>query len=281
MPAPSRSGMKPPTKSWQEVGGERKKTPSQWSTPKDGRTYQGAGVYPNYHIMKGVSGDVFMVDRSKDNESYTWQGPDGQGWQFKYDGSTQFIAHNGHYQVVFGENRMMITGAQDITARGGGSLRVDGDYNLTAQGDVNVSAKGNFNVVGNGANFAVGENFDVVSASTSMKSSGSATMQSAQGTVQISGKNGASVVSSGGPVGLGGARGINIGSGSDVSIEAKGDTHLKSSGDLNQEAATITQNTSGKTKKLNQVESSTNKWSETPGRNWTKPVAGSKSFVGS
>lgn len=259
MPAPSRSGMKPPTKSWQEVSGERKKTPSQWSTPKDGRTYQGAGVYPNYHIMKGVSGDVFMADRSAGNESYTWQGPDGQGWQFKYDGSTQFIAHNGHYQVTFGEQRMMITGAQDITARGGGSLRVQGDYNVTADGDMNFSGSGNMNIVANGMNVAVGENFDVSSATTSMKSSGSATIQSSQGAVQVSGKTGASLVSSGGPASVGGASGVNVGSGADMTLEAKGEMNTKSGGNNNTEAPQITQNTSGATKPLRQQEPKTYK----------------------
>lgn len=279
MPAPSRSGMKPPTKSWQEVGGERKKTPSQWSTPKDGRTYPGSGVYPNYHIMKGVSGDVFMADRSKDNESFTWQGPDGQGWQFKYDGSTQFIAHNGHYQVVFGEGRMLITGAQDITARGGGSLRVQGDYNVTADGDMNFSGSGNFNVVANGANFAVGENFDVSSATTSMKSSGSATMQSSEGSVQISGQKGASLVSAGGPASIGGQSGVNIGSGGDMTLEAKGEMNTKSGGNNNTEAPQITQNTQGATKKLSQQEPKTYK--NDSGRVFTRRTpGGGKSFYG-
>jgi hypothetical protein len=47
---------------------------------------------------------------------------------------------------VFGENRMKITGAYDITVDGAASLKVAKDYNVTVQGDINMTATKNFNL---------------------------------------------------------------------------------------------------------------------------------------
>lgn len=247
---------KPETTSWQEVSNERAKTPRKWNSPKDGRTYKGSGTYPNYTIVKGVCGDVWMHDRSMNNESFTWQGPDGQGWQFKYDGSSQFVAHNGHYTVIFGENRMIVQGAMDITARGGGSLRMEGDYNVTAQGDMNFSGKGKINMVAEGMNIAAGKEFNVASESSTMKSSKSTTIQSAGGAVAIAGDQGVAIGSKSGQVGIGAGGGpVSIGASGDVAIQGGGEVHIKGKGDVNLEGAQIHNNTQGKTKSIRDVES--------------------------
>jgi hypothetical protein len=245
----------PESKSWEESASERMTTPSKWSQPKDGRSYKTAGVYPNYVIQKGVCGDVWMTDRTMNNESVTFQGPDGQGWQFKCDGSTQFVAHNGHTEIIFGENRMTITGAMDITAKGGGSLRMEGDYNVTSQGNMNFSGKGQMNFAAEGFNIAAGKEFNVASESATMKSAKSMTMQSAEGSVTIAGDAGVGIASKSGGVGIGAGGGaLSLGASGDVAVQAGGAAHVKAAGNLNLEGAQIHENTEGAAKSIKDVE---------------------------
>jgi hypothetical protein len=246
----------PETTSWQESADDRKKTPKKWAQPKDGRSYKTAGVYPNYSIQKGVCGDVWMVDRTMNNESVTMQGPDGQGWQFKYDGSSQFVAHNGHYEIVFGEKRMTVSGAMDMTVRGGGSIRTDGDYNVTVNGDMNVSASGNVNMAAQSMNMAAGKEFNMAAESATMKSAKSMTMQSAEGAVSIAGDAGVGIASKSGGVGIGAGGGaLSLGASGDVAVQAGGEAHVKAGGNLNLEGAQIHENTGGAAKSIKQVES--------------------------
>jgi hypothetical protein len=74
----------------------------------------------------------------------------GQGFTFGPKGDIKMTSHNGMYSIVFGENRMEITGTQDITVRGGGTLKVDGDYDCTIGGNMNFTVDNDMNFKGFG-----------------------------------------------------------------------------------------------------------------------------------
>ena len=97
------------------AGGNKLETPPKWDETEDARKLPGAGKYPNYWAHKTRSGHVLMLDDSKGAESVTIQHRGGSMIQIMPDGKVHVRAQNGQHTVVFGENRMYVTGAQDIT----------------------------------------------------------------------------------------------------------------------------------------------------------------------
>jgi hypothetical protein len=212
-------------------GKGKKETPKTWESPKDARSEKGAGKYPNFYSKKTRSGHVFMIDDSKDNEHITLQHRSGSMFQFKPDGAVQFVSHNGQYNVVFGENRMKITGAQDVTVEGAASMKVDGDYNMTIKGDVNMTTHKDFNVTAKNFNQAIRGNIDVQAKNQTTKLEGSLNMQ-AQEAVSIQSGKGLSIMAQDSAV---------IGGKGSVGIEAKGgDIRLKASDKISAESGGTT-----------------------------------------
>ena len=125
---------------------EKLSTPPKWDGPEDARKAKGAGKYPNYYMNRSRSGHVFMMDDSKGAESVTLQHRSGSMLQMLPDGKVNMTTQNGKYEIVFGENRIRITGANDITVNGSASLRVDGDYNVTVARNMNVTVEGDYNI---------------------------------------------------------------------------------------------------------------------------------------
>jgi hypothetical protein len=121
-------------------------TPSQWDGPEDARKLPGAGKYPNYWAHKTRSGHVFMLDDSKGAESVTLQHRGGSMIQMLPDGKVHIRSQNGRYDITFGENRMYVSGAQDITVDGAASLTCKKDYNVTAK-KVNITTEEDLNFV--------------------------------------------------------------------------------------------------------------------------------------
>jgi hypothetical protein len=141
---------------------DKKKTEQTWTGPKDARSEKGAAKYPNQHVLKTRSGHSIIYDDSKDNESMTIQHRGGSCIMFMPDGAVHMTTHNGRYDIVFGEDRMTVTGAHDITVKGDGSLRVYGDYRKTVHGNVEVSATGSITYRGNNINHLASGNHTIV-----------------------------------------------------------------------------------------------------------------------
>jgi uncharacterized protein (DUF2345 family) len=203
---------------------QKKTTPKKWNSPKDARSVKGAGKYPNFYTKKTRSGHVFTIDDSKDNEHITLQHRSGSMVQFKPDGAVQFVSHNGQYNVVFGENRMKITGAYDVTVEGAASMKVDGDYNMTVKGDANMTVQKDFNVTAKNFNQTVRGNIDVQAKNKTEKFEGSINTQAHEGiTIQAGKALGlASVTDS-----------VIIGAKKQIGFEGKGgDLRLKASGSV-------------------------------------------------
>jgi hypothetical protein len=223
-----------------------KTTPPNFSTPEDARKAKGAGKYPNYYSHKTRSGHAFVMDDSNGAEHVTLQHRSGSAVQFKPDGSVVFTSHNGQYNVVFGENRMIVTGAYDVVVNGGGSLRVDGDYNMNVGGKVNMNITGDFNVTAQNMNQTIRGNIDVQAKNRTEKIEGSSTTQahgavvvaaktgmtlgSSEGSVAVAAGKDIGLVAKGGSIGMKSGSKTNIKAGADFSVGSAGKASIKASG---------------------------------------------------
>ena len=93
---------------------QRKKTPEKFKVAKDNRSQQGAGKYPYYFSWKTRSGHNISMDDTQGQETVTIQHRTGTAIQMMKDGALHITAHNSRYDITFGENRMTISGAQEI-----------------------------------------------------------------------------------------------------------------------------------------------------------------------
>jgi hypothetical protein len=214
----------------------KKVTPPKWSSPEDARKNKSAGKYPNYYSHKTRSGHVFMMDDSSGAEHVTLQHRSGAMIQFMPDGAVQFVSHNGQYNVVFGENRMLVTGAYDVVVQGSASLKVDGDYNMTVKGDANMDVNGDYNVSAKNMNQTIRGNIDVQAKNKTEKIEGSSTSQS-QGSMSLISEAGMTVGSSGDGLALGGATMIGMVSPGDILVKSGADTSIKSDTGIKLEGA--------------------------------------------
>lgn len=163
-----------------------KETPDSFDIFGDARGRKGSGEYPNYWNIKDRSGNSFGMDASEGNESITIQHRGGSAVQFHPDGSLHITAHNGKYEVTFGEDRMTISGAQDITVKGDASLRVYGDYNVTCHKNYNLSVMGDINITGKNMNRAIRGNMDTQAKNVNKKIEGQINYQSLGGSAFLS-----------------------------------------------------------------------------------------------
>lgn len=203
------------------------KTPPKWTGPEDARSKKGAGTYPNYYTWRSRSGHVLTLDDSEENESITLQHRGGSMVQFMPDGAVHFVSQNGQYNFVFGENRVEITGAYDVTVKGGGSLRVDGDYNTTVMGNYNMAVNGDLNLNAKNFNGQVRGDMDFNAKNFNMKVEGSSTLSSHEQT-NIMSDGGVQLSSASDSIAMGAAKDIGMKSGAKMMIQAKADMHLKS-----------------------------------------------------
>lgn len=211
-------------------------TPPKWTGPEDARSVKGAGTYPNYYTKRTRSGHVFSMDDSEGHESVTLQHRGGSMVQFMPDGAVHFVSQNGQYTFVFGENRVEITGAYDVTVKGGGSLRVDGDYNTTVMGNQNMTVNGDFNLNAKNFNGQVRGDMDFNAKNFNMKVEGTSTLSSHEQTL-IAGDGGVGISSTSDSVGVFAAKDVGLrAKGGKMMMQAGADMHLKSTDGTRMEA---------------------------------------------
>lgn len=211
-------------------------TPEKWKGPKDAREHPGAGTYPNYYSHKTRSGHTIVIDDSDGTESITLQHRGGSMIQFMPDGAVQFVSHNGQYTFVFGENRMIVTGAYDITVQGGGSLRVEKDYNVTVMGNMNTTVTGDMNITAKNMNTVVRGNMDTSAKNMTTKVEGS-TEITTEGVTSISSDGGLSMSSTGESVSILGQGDVGIGTTGKLMLHSGGSTHIKADASLNMQSS--------------------------------------------
>lgn len=188
----------------------KKKTPRKWKGPKDRRRDPGAGTYPNQAwVMNTRSGHNIVIDDSEGLESMTFQHRGGSALQFQPNGAIQIVAHNSMYNLVFGQNRLTITGAHDVTVKGDGSMMIYGDYNKTVHGNFNITATGDMNLTAENLNRHIRGNIDTQAKNETKKLEGSSAL-AAQGAVAMVSSDSFTAVSRNDQMHLGGGSGLNM-----------------------------------------------------------------------
>lgn len=135
---------------------DRAETPPKIEFPKDAREDKKSHDPKNSYIHTSRSGHVLEINDNEGAEHVTLQHRSGSMLQFMPDGTVTMTAHKGQYTVVFGENRMYVTGAYDVVVDGAASMKVKGDYNMTVDGNMNTTVTGDMNtVVGKNQNTTV------------------------------------------------------------------------------------------------------------------------------
>jgi hypothetical protein len=226
----------------------KKTTPKKWDSPKDARQNEGAGKYPNYYSHKTRSGHALIMDDSNGSENITMQHRSGSMVQFMPDGCVQIVCNNGMYNIIFGESRILVTGAQDIVVQGDASLSVDGNYNIKVKGDTNLTVEGNFNVTAKNLNQTILGNIDTIAKNKTDKIEGTVTSQSTGATsiasdagmtlssgdsLAVVGKNQVAVASNGGELMLKSGGKMSILGDSAIAMRADGGKFsVTSSGDV-------------------------------------------------
>lgn len=203
------------------------KTPEKWKSPPDARSVKGAGTYPNFFTHKTRSGHTFTMDDSEGAESVTMQHRSGSMVQFLPDGAVHIVSHNGQYNLVFGENRVQITGAHDVTVKGAASLRVEGDYNMTVQGNHNTTVNGDMNITAKNMNTVVRGNMDTSAKNSTLKVEGSTEMTT-EGLTSISSHGGLSISSTGAPASILAKGDLGIGTTGEFFIHSDGKINMLS-----------------------------------------------------
>lgn len=228
-----------------------KTTPTKWTGPKDARDDKTSGKYPNYWTHKTRSGHIFTMDDSKDGEHITIQHRGGSMFQVKPDGAVQFVSHNGQYNFVFGENRIKVTGAYDITVEGGGSLKVDGDYNVNVKGDYNLSTSKDMNITAKNMNQTIRGNMDTQAKNQTTKVEGNIAT-TAHGGIALGAKQGIGIKSTDDSVGIKGAKQVALESeAGEMMLKSGGKTSIKSAGELAMQSTGGKTSIKGKTMAMN------------------------------
>lgn len=217
-------GQKPTT------GQSANKTPDDFKQYKDARKNQGAGTYPNAWRRKTRSGHLLEFDDSKDAEHITLQHRSGAMIQFLPDGAVHYTSFNGQQNVVFGENRIYITGAHDVVVDGDSSMKTKGDSNETTYGGKYVATEGPHVVTAKSHNANYEEQNDVMCKSCATTATEGMTLKSgktmsltATGSV-LMGSDNSGVAIRGRTAGLRGE--------TQLALESKGQTHILSTADI-------------------------------------------------
>jgi hypothetical protein len=219
----------------------KKETPNKWTPPKDARKLKGAGTYPNYYSHKTRSGHVFMLDDSKGAESVTLQHRSGSCIQMNPNGSVVLTTHNGKYEITFGEDRVVVTGAQDIHVKGDASWKIDGHLNMTVAKNYNLTVNGNMTMTAKNLNQTIRGNIDTQAKNRTEKVEGSS-QSTAQGAMAMLSEGGMTLGSKGDTVAIGGRAAVNIYSPGQARMRAGGKLSLQGGSVLAADAPRITFN---------------------------------------
>jgi hypothetical protein len=208
---------------------QRDKTPVSWNGPDDARNDE--TEFPNYDVEKTRSGHNIVYNDTKGKESMTWQHRTGSMLQFLPDGAIQLVAHKGQYNMVFGESRTKITGAQDTTVDGDVSIKAKKDYNSTVYGNQTSSIKGESTISAKTENKTIAEQAHMAAGEMTTKTRSGFSVQAGGGAVMVS-KGGMAIGSTSDAVAIGGAGGIGMKSGKGISFESQGQMSISTQGNM-------------------------------------------------
>jgi uncharacterized protein (DUF2345 family) len=190
-----------------------------WSSSGD--VNNDANEHNNRDIVRLRDGTKIEASSVPGKEIYEIQHRSGSGIKFNPDGSVVIRTHNGEFNLVFGEKRVRVTGAQDITVEGGGSLRVQGDYNQTVMGSVNMAVEGDYNITAKNINSQAREKMDTTAGSQTTKVEGAITVEG--GSINQNAQHALNMHSKEGSVTIGAEKGIGINSKDGTYVQSEGE----------------------------------------------------------
>jgi hypothetical protein len=226
---------------------DRGKTPEKMTFPPDARMDKASHDPRNSYIMGSRSGHVFEFNDNLEAEHITLQHRTGSLIQFHPDGAISITAHKGQFTMVFGENRMYVTGAYDIVVDGDASLKVKGDYNVNVDGDYNTVVSGNMNTtVGKNQNTVVLDD-QVVHAKNQTTKIAENTEHTTEGKTYIGSHAGMAVVCTGGNAEFASDQKVNLSSGVKTFVQSFGPIAVKAgtSMDINSKSGMKIEDPSG------------------------------------
>lgn len=194
-------------------------SPNQWQGREDGR--KAGGIYPHQNMTVTQSGHSFILDDSKGAETITLQHRGGTNIQFLADGGLQITTHNGQYNIVFGENRMEITGTKDTRVHGGVTDRFEQNYDATVVGNHNTTVGKNMNVgvIGNHNTVSTGD-ITKNAQNIAIKADKSQQIEATDGQLTLTGKTTAQLTAKSGSVGIVAKQQVDISSETETLMKA-------------------------------------------------------------
>lgn len=193
---------------WKSSELDRKTTPEQWNQTKTPNDESAAGKNLNYWAFKDRSGNVLKTIHEKGYENVTVEHNSGAKLEFLPDGAVHLKAQKGRYTMIFGEDRIEVTGANDITIKGDASLKVEGKYNLTVSKEANFTVEGDFNLKAKNTNIMTGC-FDVGAKNQTTKVEGSITVTAQEG-IDMTAEKAFGLGSTSDTVGIGASKDVGI-----------------------------------------------------------------------
>lgn len=195
-------------------------SPNSFNEPSNPNDDPAAGRNNNYWAFKDRSGNQMLFNHERGYENMTFEHRTGSKLQLLPDGSVLLRAHRGKTEMVFGADRIKVTGTQDVVVEGGASLRVNGEYNVTVGGDYNLGVAGAFTVRSLNTNINTGC-MDIACKNMTAISEGGVSITAGQAATFISEAGGMTIGSS--------LNSVAIGAGRQVGIVARaGDVQLES-----------------------------------------------------
>lgn len=231
-------------------GAPRNQTPSSFDMPSDPNQAKEAGQNMRYWAFKDRAGNMFMMNHQDGYENITLEHRTGSKFQLLPDGTVYLNSNKGRYTMIFGEDRIQVTGSHDIVVKGAASMRVEGDYNVTAAKNMNFNVAGNFTLKALNANIGA-DCFDIAAKNMSGKVSGAINLSAGESATILSEK-GMAIGSSGDSLALVGGKQValfagtelmaqsgdkmSFSSGGEIAMEGEGDVSIKSTGSLTAES---------------------------------------------
>jgi hypothetical protein len=210
-------------------------SPTKWSQPKqytrDSKLSQ-PGRHAERDVFRTPSGHSIMAVDTEDGEALSVKHRSGAGLLIGPSGDITFTAHNGMFNMVFGENRMEVSGTYDVTVKGGGTLKVDGDYDCTIGGNMNFTVDNDINFKGKAMNMMATGNMDIVAQNITAKSGGGVAIH-AEGATSITADGSVGLMSRGDSVAIAGATQVGIAAaGGEIALQSGGATHINAGGNI-------------------------------------------------
>ena len=118
----------------------------KWNEPKVPEKRE----YPHNHVKETESGHVEEWDDTEGSNRYHRYHNAGTFVEVHDDGTEVRHVKKDKYEVILGDDHLLVKGDINITIEGNANLLVNGDVNTEVKGNHNEQVYGNYNLIVNG-----------------------------------------------------------------------------------------------------------------------------------